>query len=123
VPTPAPAPAPGSSAPAVDTIELTIDSIPAGATVYEGARALGQAPQTLKLVRSNEKTVVYLEKGALAAEYTINPMVIDASKPLVVRLRKGTSGRPRSKDGGARPAAPDETLGGELVNPYARPAP
>jgi len=118
--------------PPVEIVEIHIDSIPKGATIYDQDKVVGTTPCVLRHEKVTAKIQLVAElDGYDDSEFTVDP-VLDIKDGATVRLRKPKKGAVRKiipKGGGARPAdgggqsgnqKPDDTAGGDLTgDPYA----
>ncbi len=117
--------------PAVDVVEIQLESVPAGANVWadDGRRFICQTPCPWKAVKQNKVTTLIFEiDGYDDATVELNPLT--ASTPQRVRLDKTKKGSRRKtlrkSSGDGTPAPPpkttvDDTVGGELMgNPVRR---
>jgi len=130
VPPAPPPPAP----PPVELVKIPIDTLPPGATIYEGGRVIGVTPTSYEAPVGNDKIeLVASLDGYDDTPFTINPIVDKkrtADNPVRVALRKPKKGPPkkipRPPPGTPAVTAPNQTPadsagGGDLSgNPYKR---
>jgi len=117
--------------PAVETIKLTFQSDPPGATIFRDSEEVGKAPITLPFVLNNKEVTMFAQLPGKEGQVNVNPLERkeQGSKPIVIKLKKlqGESKiikkQPGTGSGSATTNSTGQTTnhtGGELSNnPYA----
>jgi tRNA A-37 threonylcarbamoyl transferase component Bud32 len=118
-----------------ELVKIPIDTVPQGATIYEGGRVIGTTPTFYEAPIGNDKIELIASlPGHDDTRFTINPLVDrkrTPDNPVRVELRRPKKGaspviiRKATPAGAPRPgdsaATPDDTAGGELRgNPFRR---
>jgi hypothetical protein len=118
--------------PAVETIKLTFQSDPPGATLFRDSEEVGQTPITLPFVLNNKEVTMTAQLPGMEGQVNVNPLERkdQGQKPVLIRLKKlqGASKiikkQPGTGTGSAATNNGGQTTtnhtGGELSNnPYA----
>jgi tRNA A-37 threonylcarbamoyl transferase component Bud32 len=117
-----------------ELVKIPIDTVPQGATIYEGGRVIGTTPTFYEAPIGNDKIELIASlPDHDDTRFTINPLVDrkrTPDNPVRVELRRPKKGaspviiRKAPTPGAPRPSqttAPDDTAGGELRgNPFRR---
>jgi tRNA A-37 threonylcarbamoyl transferase component Bud32 len=117
-----------------ELVKIPIDTVPQGATIYEGGRVIGTTPTFYEAPIGNDKIELIASlPDHDDTRFTINPLVDrkrTPDNPVRVELRRPRKGaspviiRKATPPGAPRPSqttTPDDTAGGELRgNPFRR---